>query len=215
MEELKSKSEQPSEAEICEKVDITQGYIKTAIPYTRLYHTLITPKPELVAERKGIKCSVLIFHGFAENSSSSIQMATHLAIEGTFECHLIDFHGFGYSTGVRGYADLIELQHDIVALIAEVVKRNTSRNLALPTFIIANSYAANVAAGLLINNPDMLLAGVVMCSPAFSTHYQYSQLSFYEKILHLYIYPLVQVLKYLAYPVENKADAIPRSRTSG
>jgi len=178
---------------IQENVEITQGYIKTGTPFLRLYHTVISPSKTIIETKKGIKASLLIFHGFTEDSSSYMQMGSHLAVEGCLEIHMIDFRGFGYSTGVREHIDLIELQHDIIVLLQEVLKRNISRNLLVPVFLLGNSYAGNVLSGLLINNSDIQLAGVIMLSPAFSTHYQYSQLALFEKILYLYIYPLIQV----------------------
>ncbi|MDR3547325.1 MAG: alpha/beta hydrolase [Candidatus Pacebacteria bacterium] len=189
MEELKLREEDRGN----EKLEITQSYIKSPVSHVRLYHTTVAPKARLLEDKKGLKCSVLIFHGFTEDSSSYMEMAQHIALAGTCECHLIDFHGFGFSTGVRGYVDLVEIQNDILALVGEVIKRNAARKLALPAFVIASSYAANAVAGLLINNPDIPLAGVIMCSPAFSAHCQYAQLSILEKIFHLYVYPVVQV----------------------
>ena len=212
MEEQKIK-DLPASAD---KVTISYSYIKTTDSFLRLYHTTVSPKLPLDSDKKELKASILIFHGFAEDSSNYIPMSTYLASEGAFECHLVDFRGFGYSTGIREHVDLIEMQNDILALLAEVIKRNLSRNIQLPAFVIASSYAANILAGLLINNPDLPIAGVVMCSPAFSTHYKYSKLSIWEKLLYLYIYPLIQVhfSRSLTF-IESKSNAIFRSWSVG
>ena len=182
--------ENKSESLSINKVTITTSYLKTINPFLRLHHTVVVPSSKSPTP----KASVLIFHSFFEDSSNYLPLAAHLASEGYFECHLLDFRGFGYSTGLRTYADLVELQNDIVLLLQELHKQNASRHISLPTFIISTSYASNVVAGFLINNPNLPLAGVIMCSPAFSGNYQASRLSFIERITAYLVAPLVHVI---------------------
>ncbi len=176
-----------------EKVSITRSYIKLSPSYMRLYYTVVAPNVEGSPRGRAVNASLLMFHGLQEDSSSYLDMATQIASSGNYECHLVDLRGFGYSTGVRGYADLLEFQTDMVAVINEVAKRNQTRGMGGPTFVYAHSYAANAILTLLINNPQLPLAGVVLASPAFSAHPQYSKLSLAEKVLYLYVHPQVHV----------------------
>jgi len=170
------------------KVKVDSFYLKTNTSFINLYCIKVTPITQDTP-----KASILIFHSLFEDSSEYIPLATHLAAEGSFECYMIDFRGFGYSSGTRAYVDLIELQQDVFTLIQEVHNQNIQRQFTLPTFVITSSYSSNVVAGLLINNPHLPLAGVIMCSPAFTEDDRRSTLPIVDQMVGMCLGPLMHV----------------------
>eukprot|EP00826_Nyctotherus_ovalis_P015033 TRINITY_DN1423_c0_g1_i3.p1 TRINITY_DN1423_c0_g1~~TRINITY_DN1423_c0_g1_i3.p1 ORF type:complete len:376 (-),score=40.60 TRINITY_DN1423_c0_g1_i3:113-1240(-) len=182
--------ETKTDLRLFDKARVASSYLKTNTPFLNLYHTVVAPNTGTAP-----KASILIFHSFFEDSSSYLTLANHLAVEGPFECYLVDFRGFGYSTGARGYVDLIELQSDVLILLQEVCCQNALRHFSLPAFILATSYAANVVTGFLINNPHLPLAGVIMCSPAFTENEYYLNLPFVEQIARTYLSPIMKIVR--------------------
>lgn len=180
--------EKKTDLQLFGKAKVTSSYLKTNTPFLHLYHTVVAPNLGIAP-----KASILIFHSFFEDSSSYLTLANHLAVEGPFECYLIDFRGFGYSTGARGYVDLVELQRDVLILLQEVRSQNALRHFSLPAFVLATSYAANVVTGLLINNPHLPLAGVIMCSPAFTENEHYLNVPLVEQIVRACLSPIMKV----------------------
>ena len=78
-----------------------------------------------------------------------------------YKVELIDFRGYGWSGGSRAEHTLLEMQHDIVALLKEV-------DPELPLFLHAHSMGAMIAVSFLVNNPDLNISGVILQAPLIS-----------------------------------------------
>jgi pimeloyl-ACP methyl ester carboxylesterase len=64
---------------------------------TYLYHTHLRIAD---IEEHDLKATLLLIHGFGENSDQFLESALHYAING-LDVHLIDLTGYGYSSGIR------------------------------------------------------------------------------------------------------------------
>lgn len=115
-----------------------------------LYRKLVPPEP---------KATICICHGFAEHSGRYLGSAARLAIVG-FEVHMIDLRSFGVSGGARAGHDIHEYQEDFVALLKQI-------RSDLPCFIWGHSMGGLIVTSLLINNPWLKLAGVLISAPLY------------------------------------------------
>lgn len=75
---------------------------------------------------------------------------------------MIDLRGFGYSGGIRGQTNLKNVMSDIENLLRRCC------GMGLPTYVMAHGYGATMILGLLQENPNLPIAGVIALSPLFT-----------------------------------------------
>lgn len=72
-----------------------------------LYYSKYSPKNP--------KASVILIHGFGEHSHRYSEIVISL-VEKNYECHLIDFAGFGYSGGIR-FISSVKMLHQNIGIL--------------------------------------------------------------------------------------------------
>jgi alpha-beta hydrolase superfamily lysophospholipase len=132
-------------------VVLTREYIETSGVQTRLCHTEISHK------HNAPKATMAIFHGLGQNSDLFVEFGIQFAMNG-YKVEFIDFRGYGWSGGMRAEHTLIEMQHDIVALLKEA-------DPELPLFFFAHSMGCIITAAFLMNNPNLNISGVILQAP--------------------------------------------------
>ena len=103
-----------------------------------------------------------MFHGFAQCSDAFFEMAIHLALNG-FIVHLIDFEGYGYSSGKRIAGLTIEQMHrQVTSLLAQV-------RPDLPLFLLGHSMGCLILDSYQGMNKAIAdkIAGVIYSAPFF------------------------------------------------
>ena len=117
----------------------------------RLCHTVLTHKTNAP------KANIALFHGLSQNNDIFIEYAMQFVLNG-YKVHTIDFRGYGWSTGVRGDATIIEFQKDVATVLSQV-------DPELPLFIYAHSMGCMIVNSFLINNPKLNISGVILSAP--------------------------------------------------
>lgn len=107
------------------------------------------------------RASICFIHGFGENSAKHLNTATLFALN-QFEVHLIDLRSFGYSGGARCGHSMQEFQEDVLLMLRQV-------NPELPCFLIGHSLGGLILTTILINNPDLPIAGAIISAPAYES----------------------------------------------
>lgn len=141
----------------------------TNIQLSVKYIPALQPNPKLIKlyyrrlvnTSRPPKASLCIIHGFAEHSGKFIPAAVRFAQAG-YEVHTIDLRHLGVSGGARGGHQLFELQRDV-----EVLLKQADSNL--PLFLWGQSMGGLLATTVLINNPNLKIAGAIITSPLFAT----------------------------------------------
>jgi alpha-beta hydrolase superfamily lysophospholipase len=92
-----------------------------------------------------------------------MEPAMHFALNG-FDVHLGDLRGYGLSGGVRaGKNTISDFQCDLARHIQEV-------RTDLPLFLMGHSLGGMTTTSLLMNNPKLELAGVILSAPLLDIH---------------------------------------------
>lgn len=124
------------------------------------YHTNIK---DVSIKEEEIKASMVIIHGYGENSDLFLESAIQFALNG-FDCHLVDLRGFGMTGGSRmGGWKISELHYDVAACLKQV-KPN------LPLFIYGHSMGGLTITSFLINNYNLNISGVLLSAPFLNFH---------------------------------------------
>lgn len=131
---------------------IIRGYLQGSGMHLRIYYTKVEPFKKKLA-------TICMIHGLGAHSGRFMDMADFFAKKG-FVVNMIDLRGFGLSGCARANANVSELHKDI-----ELLLRQASRNL--PLFIYGHGMGAGLVASLLIKNPYLNIAGVILTSGMF------------------------------------------------
>jgi len=131
---------------------IMRGYLQGNGKQLRLYYTKLEPLGTKLA-------SLCIVHGFGEHSGRFLDMAESFVKQG-FVVHLIDLRGFGHSGGPRANGTIAELHADV-----DILLKQAHRDL--PLFVYGHSMGGALVASLLMRNPYLNIAGVVLTSTMF------------------------------------------------
>lgn len=99
-----------------------------------------------------------MLHGSSESSDNFLEYAIHHALN-DFEVHMVDFKGFGLSSGDRNAHYRIQEHHNQIVSCLEQL------NSDLPCFIQAHSMGCLSTTTFLINNPHLKIAGFIAGSP--------------------------------------------------
>ncbi len=86
-------------------------------------------------------------------------MLDFLSVNG-YMVHMIDLSGFGQSGGPRGHSSMAELHHDI-----ELALKMAEPNY--PLFIFGHSMGGALVSSLMIQNPNLNIAGVISSGALF------------------------------------------------
>lgn len=107
------------------------------------------------------RARLILVHGFADHCARYRAMAEMLTAEG-YACHRFDLRGHGRSEGRRGH--IYRYDDYLIDLRAFRAKVDAQYPFTGPTFIVAHSYGALLAASAIIRG-DQGIAGLALSSP--------------------------------------------------
>lgn len=110
---------------------------------------------------KDIVATIAMIHGFSENQSiSHFEGALMHAMNG-FEVIMVDYKGFGFSSGPRGGGFKVQDAQEWVGVCLQQAR--TDR----PLFVQAHSLGCATTQGLVYKNPEANFAGLIYGAPFF------------------------------------------------
>lgn len=130
--------------------------------YTVRKQFLVQERPDIkiyyqhVSSTKPSKASIVFIHGACEHSSRYIETALKF-VDNSFDVHLYDVRGHGYSSGP---CIMIELEnvYESLALVLKQIPQGK------PVFLMGHSMGGATAFSFLKMNPSIKVAGVITSS---------------------------------------------------
>ena len=108
------------------------------------------------------KASVLFLHGYADHARRYDHVLEALASAG-FAAHALDYRGHGRAEGRRGFVGRFgDYLDDVETAIARIRAASGA-----PLFLFAHSHGCLVACSLVLRDPKVAVAGLVLSSPYF------------------------------------------------
>lgn len=105
--------------------------------------------------------TIALLHGFSECQNTSWFEAAMLYSMNGFEVVMIDFKGFGFSSGPRAGGYIVQDSHEQIGVMLQRVRTDK------PLFIQAHSMGCQNMQTFLIRNPQINVAGLIYSAPFF------------------------------------------------
>ena len=175
-----SKTMQPLEFKKTEELSIPVGSDRI---------TAVIAKPE-----KKFTKTVLFFHG-AGGNISTYQYITKPLVEAGYQVIMVDFRGYGKSTGVPTH---ISIGEDGQVFLEEMLKRDDVKNTKV--YLYGASLGAQIAANLAKNNESKLSGVILDCPMESFTEIAVHFAPQYEEMIRNYVtspYSAIEDLKEL------------------
>lgn len=161
------------EASLADLIDFVEPGCSSTIPDLSSLHLetkyipALEPNPQLIrlfyrhVSNPQVKptASIVIAHGFGENSVKYMEAAARLALAG-FDVHVLDQRTSGHSGGCRPGHDLYELVKDVNKLVQQVKPD-------IPCFLWGHSMGGLLCTYLLELNPLFRVSGAIITSAAY------------------------------------------------
>ena len=127
--------------------------------------------------------TMVLIHGFCENSSVSFfEMGLHHALNG-LEVHMIDQKCFGYTHGARCSKYTVYDMHEQIGTCLQQVKSNR------PLFMLGHSMGSMNITTFLAKNPKIKPTAVILSAPFFE-YAQMNEVGFIKQLLVKSLKPL-------------------------
>jgi len=137
---------------------------------------------------KDIVATIGMVHGFSENSSiSHFEGALMHALNG-FEVVMIDYKGFGFTSGPRGGGFKVHDSHESIGGMLQ--KCRTDK----PIFLQGHSMGCTNIETFLLKNPEVKIAGLIYGAPFFEFAQEHS-VSLFRRFQCLLIKAIGEVSK--------------------